>query len=398
MTSESITLTQTEASAEKGTSFQHAQAYPILLGHFVHDTYTAAVAPLLPVLIEKLSLSLTAAGSLSAIMQFPAVLNPFLGYLADKVSVRYFVIFAPAITATMVSMIGFAPGYLSLAILLFAAGVSTAAFHAPAPAMIARVSGSRVGLGMSLFMAAGSLGFAVGPLLAVWAVSTWTLDGFWRLMFVGWATSGFLFLRLRKVAARPEKAGSLKAMLPAVGGLFVPIIFFNLFRNPMIESLTTYLPTYMNQQGASLMIAGASLSIIELAGVAGSLTIGVWSDRVGRKKALLAASLATSMLMLAFLFAPDWMIAPLLIGLGFVGFSVMPVMLSLVQEQFPNNRATANGLYMAVIFLLRPAGTLIVGMLGDRFGLQNAFLIAALISFLTLPIILTLPEKPKFTT
>jgi FSR family fosmidomycin resistance protein-like MFS transporter len=101
--------------------------------------------------------------------------------------------------------------------------------------------------------------------------------------------------------------------------------------------------------------------------------------------------------MLAFLFAPDWLIAPLLIGLGFVGFSVMPVMLSLVQEQFPNNRATANGLYMAVIFLLRPAGTLIVGILGDRFGLQNAFLIATLVSFLTLPIILTLPEKPKLS-
>jgi FSR family fosmidomycin resistance protein-like MFS transporter len=392
MASESITIT----TAKEESSFQTEKAAPILLAHFIHDIYTAAVAPLLPVLIEKLSLSLTAAGSLSAIMQLPAVLNPFIGYLADKISVRYFVICAPAVTATMISLIGFAPSYLSLAILLFAAGVSTAAFHAPAPAMIARLSGNRVGLGMSLFMAAGSLGFAVGPLLAVWAVSTWTLDGFWRLVFVGWATSIFLFIRLRGVAARPEKTGSLRAMLPVVGGLFGPIIFFNLFRNPMIESLTTYLPTYMNQQGASLLVAGASLSIIELAGVAGSLTIGVWSDRVGRKKALFVASLATSLLMLVFLRAPDWMIAPLLLGLGFVGFSVMPVMLSIVQEQFPNNRATANGLYMAVIFLLRPLGTLAVGMLGDRLGLQNAFFISALVSLLTLPVILTLPDKPKF--
>jgi len=75
MTSESITLTQPDQEA----TFQHAQTLPILLGHFIHDIYTAAVAPLLPVLIEKLSLSLTAAGSLSAIMQLPAVLNPFIG-------------------------------------------------------------------------------------------------------------------------------------------------------------------------------------------------------------------------------------------------------------------------------------------------------------------------------
>jgi FSR family fosmidomycin resistance protein-like MFS transporter len=327
-------------------------------------------------------------------MQLPAVLNPFFGYLADKVSVRYFVIFAPAITATLVSLIGFAPGYLGLAILLFGAGVSTAAFHAPAPAMVARLSGQRVGFGMSLFMTAGSLGFTVGPLLAVWAVSTWSLEGFWRLMFIGWATSLWLFFRLRHIAARQEKPGSLSAMLPALGGLFVPIIFFNLFRNPMIESLTTYLPTYMSREGASLWIAGASLAIIELAGAAGSLTMGVWSDRMGRKKVLFVASLLTSLLALLFLRAQGWLLVPLLLALGFTGFSVMPVMLAIVQEQFPKNRATANGLYMMVIFLLRPVGTLLVGMLGDRFGLQNAFLISVVISFLTLPVILTLPERP----
>lgn len=389
MTSESITLTQ----PDQETSYQHAQTFPILLGHFVHDIYTATIAPLLPVLIEKLSLSLTAAGSLSAIMQLPAVLNPFIGYMADRVSVRYFVIFAPAVTATLVSMIGFAPSYLSLAILLFAVGVSTAAFHAPAPAMVARLSGRRVGFGMSLFMVAGSLGFTVGPLLAVWAISTWTLDGFWRLVFMGWATSLVLLFRLRHIAARPEKTGSLRAMLPAVGGLFVPLAFFNLFRNPMIESLTTYLPTYMNQQGGSLWIAGASLSIIELAGAAGSLTMGMWSDQVGRKKMLFIASLLTTLLMLIFLRVQGWLTIPLLLALGFTGFSVMPIMLAIVQEQFPNNRATANGLYMMVIFLLRPVGTLLVGMLGDRFGLQNAFFVSVLISLLTLPTILAFPEK-----
>ena len=391
MTSESLTLTQ----SDKETSFRGLQAFPILLGHFIHDIYTAAVAPLLPVLIEKLSLSLTAAGSLSAIMQLPAVLNPFIGYLADRVSMRYFVILAPAVTATLVSMIGIAPGYLGLAILLFGAGVSTAAFHAPAPAMIARVSGRRVGLGMSLFMVAGSLGYTVGPLLAVWAVSTWTLDGLWRLMFMGWATSLILFFRLRNLAARPEKSGSLRTMLPLLSGVFIPLIFFNLFRYPMMECLTTYLPTYMNSQGASLWIAGISLSIIELAGAAGSLTMGLWSDRIGRKKVMFISSLITTLLMLIFLQGQGWLIGLLLLGIGFTGLSVMPVMLAIVQEQFPNNRATANGLYMMVIFLLRPVGTLIVGILGDRFGLQTAFLIATGISFLTLPVILTIPEQHK---
>ena len=61
--------------------------------------------------------------------------------------------------------------------LMFAIGVSVAAFHAPAPAMIGRVSGVRIGLGMSIFMASGELARAAGPLIAVWAVATWGLEG-----------------------------------------------------------------------------------------------------------------------------------------------------------------------------------------------------------------------------
>ena len=390
MTAESIPLPQTE----KEEPFQSSQAVPVLVGHFVHDTYTAMVAPLLPVLIEKLSLSLTAAGSLNAIMQIPAVLNPLIGYLADKASLRYFVIFAPAATATLVSLIGVAPNYLSIAILLFAAGVSTATFHAPAPALLARLSGRKVGLGMSLFMASGELGFTVGPLLAVWAVSTWTLEGIWRLAFVGWATSLWLFYRLRGVAARTEKPGSLRALLPALGGVFVPLAFFNLFRNPLMECLTTYLPTYMSGQGASLLVAGSSLSMVELAGVAGALTIGMLSDRAGRKRVLFASSLMASLSMLLFLRVEGWPQVPVLLALGFSGFAALPIMLAIVQEQFPNNRAVANGLYMMILFLLRPLGTLAVGFLGDRVGLQTAFLYATLFSFLTLPVVLVLPEKP----
>ncbi|MCZ7670309.1 MAG: hypothetical protein M5U34_25670 [Chloroflexi bacterium] len=50
--------------------------------------------------------------------------------------------------------------------MLLAVGVSVACFHAPAPAMIAKLSGPRVGKGMSIFMASGELGRALGPVFA----------------------------------------------------------------------------------------------------------------------------------------------------------------------------------------------------------------------------------------
>ena len=93
---------------ESGESeeFRTSEVLTIAGGHLVNDTYTAFLPALLPVIIDKLSLSLTMAGSLTAIQQIPGVLNPFIGYLADRMSLRYFVILAPAATATLVSIIG----------------------------------------------------------------------------------------------------------------------------------------------------------------------------------------------------------------------------------------------------------------------------------------------------
>jgi FSR family fosmidomycin resistance protein-like MFS transporter len=386
MASESITILQ---PAEEG--FETGQALTIVSGHFIHDIYTAFVAPLLPLIIEKLSLSLTLAGSLTAFLQLPGLLNPFIGYLADKVSLRYFVILAPAVTATLICSMGFAPSYFALATILFVTGISVAAFHAPAPAMIAEVSGKKVGLGMSLFMAGGELGRTVGPLLAVWAVSTWTLDGFYRIVVLGWAASLVLFVRLNKIPARPAMNGSARAILPFVRTLFLPLLLITLFRNFMMASLSVYLPTFMSREGASLFVAGSALSIYELAGVAGALTSGTLSDRIGRRFILLAAALSSAAVMLVFLNVQGWMQAVVLLILGFTNLSTTPVLLAIVQEHLPNNRAVGNGLYMSINFLMQFVTTLGVGLLGDRFGLQAAFFWSALLSLLAIPPILALP-------
>ena len=119
-------------------------------------------------------------------MQLPAILTPFIGHLSDKYKLRYLVILAPGLTATVMSAIGLAPNYTILAFLLLMAGLASALFHAPAPAMVAQISGKRVGKGMSWFMAGGELARTVGPLVAVWIVSTWTLEGMFRVVVIGW--------------------------------------------------------------------------------------------------------------------------------------------------------------------------------------------------------------------
>ncbi len=365
--------------------FRTGDVATIAGGHFAHDSFTAFVAPLLPVLQQKLGTDYAMTGGLAVFLQLPNLLNPLIGYLADKVSLRYFVILAPAVTATLITLLGRAPSYLSLVLLLIAAGLSVASFHAPAPPMVAHVAGRRVGTGMSLFMAGGELGRSLGPLLAVAGVGWFGLEGLWRLAFIGWGVSAVLYFRLRNVSAQGATRGGwlpwrrARRVFPAIALLVGTRVM-------LVVAATVYLPLFMkNVLGTGLWLAGASLTILEAAGVAGALSAGTLSDRLGRGSVLLTLAIAAPLVMLAFLFAPSGLALPLLIVLGLAAVSATPVLLASVQDAFPDNRALANGTFLALNFLLRAAGIYIVGLIADGAGLERAFLVAALVAFLAIP-------------
>ncbi len=385
-----------DRQAKRESAFDYRRILLICSGHFVHDVYSAFIAPLLPLLIDKLSLTLVMAGSLPVFMQAPSLLGPLIGYLADRFSVRYLVIFAPAITATLATLIGFMPTYGTAALLLFCVGVNIMAFHAPAPAMIAHVAGDKVGRGMSFFMASGELARSVGPLLVGFGVAQWGMEGLWRLMFFGWLSSAVLFWQLRDVSAKGESRKSKsKPMLRRYARVFGPLLGVMLLRNMAASALGIFMVVYLvNVRGFGLTLATGALALYEFSGVGGALMGGTLSDRFGRRRMVAGAAISSALLMLAFVQAEGALLIPLLIGLGFTSLSVSPVFLALVQDQLPESRATANGIFMLYAFGVRAINVMLVGLLGDALGLQNAFSAAALISLLCLPLIATLPSTP----
>ena len=392
-TSQTDPIISAEETAEK--EFNTGQIFTIAGGHFVHDTYSAFVAPLLPLLQERLATNYMLTGSLAIFTQLPSLLNPLIGYLADRVSLRYFVILAPAITATLLSSLGIVNNYFVVAMLLLAGGISIAAFHAPAPAMIGRLAGKRVGTGMSIFMASGELGRTLGPIVAVAGVGWFGLEGMWRLMFVGWAVTAVLYYRLHDVSARTDtKPAGLADAWPQIRRVFPILGWIMLARTGMIVSLTTYLPLYMQDEvEVSLWLAAAALSILEGAGVAGALLSGTASDRFGRKRVLGLLLFVSPLLALLFVYGPSWLAIPLLLALGLTAISPTPVLLAVVQGSFPDHRALANGIYIGLNFLVRGLGIWAIGALADAYGLTLAFVVGSIAAFLTLPGVWLLPKR-----
>lgn len=355
--------------------------------------------PLVPLLIEKLSLNFFLVGILTVIQRLASLLNPFIGLLVDKKELRYFIILTPAITAISMSMIGLTSSFTQLAILLFIMGISSAFFHVPGPVLIRTVAGNKTGLGMSFYMVAGELARAIGPIVIVSAVSWWGLENTYRLMPAGILASVLLFYRLRKLKnvdfKRPPANLNIKETLIELKSFFFVLTGYSFTRGLMRGLLITFLPVYLTSRGESLWVAAYSLSILELAGAAGSLVAGGISDKIGRRNTLIIIALITPFLMFAYNQASGALNIVMLILIGFFIFGSGPVLLAMVQEKNSERPSFTNGMYMTINFALGAIAALFVGWLSDRIGLQSVFQLAPLFAALAIPFAFMFQEPKR---
>lgn len=378
--------------------FQTGNVLLVSSAHLLHDVYSSFFAPLLPLLIEKLGLSYFLVGTLSVVQRLPSLLNPFVGLIADRVSVRYFLILAPAITTVSMSLLGVAPSVVVLGILLFVMGIGSALFHVPGPVFVRHLSGSAVGRGMSFYMLGGELARTLGPLVILGAVSLWGLEGTFKLIPFGLLASFILYLRFHRIRVPKPNVDAAKLTLKIPASLlrfFMLILLFTFFRSIMKTAFTTFLPTYMKSQGASLWMSGASLSILQFSGAAGTFIAGPLSDKIGRKQTLLIIAIASPLLMWLFVQATGWMAIVILVIFGFFLFGNTPVILALVQEVSRDRPAFSNGVYMTISFVVSSGAALVIGFLSDRIGLHTSFEIAAFLALGGIPTVLLLPHEEK---
>jgi FSR family fosmidomycin resistance protein-like MFS transporter len=384
-----------EVQHEKVETFDQGKVLLLSFCHFIHDVYSSFLAPLLPFLIEKFGLSLTQAGFLSTVMQIPALMNPYIGKLADRISVRYFIILAPATTAIPMSLLGVAPSYSVLLILLFFTGISVSLFHVPAPALVYKVAGKKTGKGMSFYMTGGELARTLGPIVIIGAISLMGLDGYYPIMLVGILASVLMYFKFRDmpVTVNPQSTPSIRKTCVEMKDLLLPLAGIVFVRGFMHACMTAFLPLYIMSRSGDVWLAGISLAIFEAAGVVGILTVGGLSDRLGRKKLLTFCLVVAPVSLLVFTATSGWVQFMVLLVTGFSLLSTTPIMLAMVQEYSVNGSSAANGVFMMISFLARSAVVVLVGFAADMVGLEKTFVICGVIGLAGIPFVFTLKTR-----
>ncbi len=155
------------------------------VGHLVDDGFGGFLAPLLPLLIDRLDLLLTLAGVLGSIrIVTNSVLQPSLGHRIDRAGRPGLVVAGPILTIAAMSLLGRATSFPQL---LASSPVAIVAAQECVPGRAGLVSGLVMGL------AWGAGGIALTP--------------------VGWFADRFGLVSVMSVAAPSSRVLSLGASL-----------------------------------------------------------------------------------------------------------------------------------------------------------------------------------------
>lgn len=98
--------------------------------------------------------------------------------------------------------------------------------------------------------------------------------------------------------------------------------------------------------------------------------------------------------LVAFLAVDGWVQVAILPVIGLSLLAIPPVLMALVQEQFPQSRALANGVFLSMNFAIRSIAAVAYGVIGDVLGLSTSMYVAAAAMFAGLPLIwMILPTR-----
>jgi FSR family fosmidomycin resistance protein-like MFS transporter len=376
----------------------------LTLGHAINDLYMGFLPGLLPLLVTRLKLSYAAAGLLVTVVTTSShVIQPLLGYSADRIGRRVLVIVGPLISALAMCLLGVIDSYEALLTVLLIGSLGNALFHPTGASLTGSVS-RRSPTSMAIFSAGGSVGYGLGPVVIVAAVAWVGPANSWSTVVLGLVTAGLMLAWVPRAVDAKENQPAVIGGERRLSWVLPLCLVFVVVTLRAAEStvFTTFAPLLFQKRGAALMLGSYAILGFSLAGAAGGLIAGPLCRRFSRKS-ITSLSLALAGVSLYYFLRVTGLpqlVSLLLFGAGL--FAALPSNIVMAQELLPRHASTASGLVMGFAWGIGSLATTAVGSLADRLtpalgaalGLQRALEMSALLLLLAAAAALLLVERP----
>ncbi len=390
-------------STEVVVKKSYLQVILLAMGHFFNDFYCNFLPILLPILIPKLGLSLTLSGALVMVMSLSAnVLQPVFGYFMDKYNFNKIMPLIIPFGAVFICLTNWASNFIVLAVLIGLSGLAVSTFHPMGAGLVSKVApDGKISTCISIFVAGGSFGFALAPILLVYFMQMYSLD-YLPILIIPAIILGVLMYSSGLFKARFVNEQVAKNMHFNLAQILQnkPLMLLNIsmgLRAWLFTALVTFLPLWAIEKGCDNTLSGWILTIYLCGSVIGGLIGGALNDKIGYKKVILWALIFTLIPTMYFLFAQQiniLMYIALFVGGGLV-MAANPGAIVWGQDLLPDNPGMASGMMLGLSFGLGGFGTMLTGSLAESYGLTMALALTAILLVISIVLVYLTPEKRR---
>jgi len=383
------------ASAKQRITHPQKLLGALTTGHLVNDFYSKTLPFLLPTLMVVFDLSFFEAGLLAiATSMLSGILEPVVGYLADKFAKRKMIILFGFFAYSLgLIIVGFSISYpiLLFAFTVFGLGQST--FHAQSTNLITKEFPLSRGRSMGVHGIGGSIGNFSAPIVVTFLI---TAMG-WRYAIGLLAVPGLLMIIfLGTMISEPPKAEILAKGTPIISARLLILTFnFGLISMAFIGFLT-FLPTLLVEKGFTLEQAGLMAALMLFVGFFAQPAGGFIHDKLGGRFLFATSSLLAGIGLLLFTVEST---IPSIIFIVIIGFAVQatyPVAMAMGSELARGETVGASvGFVFGVSSVMASFSSAVTGYAADLFGLQASFRLLVVLLFLSLGVSFMLPGRRR---
>lgn len=378
---------------------QYSKIGVLSIAHMLNDLYSNYLPQMLPFLVV-LTPGFTATRAAILVSAFTissSLIQPFFGYFLDRQGKRWLVHVGTLWMAIMLSLTGVVHNYVLLVTLAGLAGLGTAAFHPQASTMVNVLSGDRKAVLLSVFVAFGNFGFALGPLLLVPLFQKYGLSATPITVVPGIIVAVLLFFfapRNNVLSGNSPALSVVFRSLKTASRELVAIVSVIAIRSLAYTGMLTMLPLYFKSQNLSNIAASHLLSIMLFSGAIGGVIGGFISDYYGRKQLIVGSLVISTPLFFGFLNTQGALSTVFLALAGAALLSSFSVTIVAAQEAIPDNKALAAGLTMGFAGGIGGLAVIFIGRIGDIWGLSSAVSVIFLLPVLAGLIGLLMKSRP----
>ena len=323
------------------------------LGHLIADLCHGVLPIITPLLTAKLDLTFFQVGIIALAFTFSsAIIQPILGVLSDRYSMSWLMPLGIFLSALGMALTGVVNSYGLLLFVILLSGIGVAGYHPEGSKMTHLMSEEeKAGTAMAVFSVGGNVGFALGPMFAIFLLSFSGLKSILGFFIPGFLiTLVFLYLsprfnrimkgyiKERKEKEEIEEKDRQKARTKKASLVF--LLLYVAVRSWIHSGLVYFIPFYF-PAFKGITEPEYLMTILLIAGALGTLLGGPLTDRFGGRNCLLASMILSLLTVYPFVYFNNYWIPIFAFIAGAASISTISITVVLGQRLLPGNVGVA---------------------------------------------------------